>query len=321
MNSTINTISSVDQAFVFIFGISALVLVGISIAMVWFVWRYHHTRNPQADQTDGNLPLEILWTAIPTALVLGMFWYGWVGYKALRDVPPDAMEVKAVGRMWSWQFTYPNGKIAEELTVPVGKAVKVALSSTDVLHSFYVPAFRIKMDVIKGIDTYTWFRGEAVGTHTIYCAEYCGTGHADMLSQVNVISTAAFELWYAAVDSPTTASGGATAATGTASGAVSAGPDPALGKKLLRRNGCTGCHSLDGSESAAPTFKGMFGKKIVVIKQGKECELIDDEAHLRSSIREPQEDILKGFDPIMPKNAALTDAEIEAMIEFLKNHK
>ena len=165
------TTEAVDTAFYLIFGISGVMLLGVTVAMVWFVWRYNRKRQPvPLSQKDHNLWLEVVWTVIPTILVMLMFWYGWEGYLSLRRIPDDAMHIKASARMWSWLFTYDNGKTADKLYVPVGQPVKIELSAADVLHGFYVPAFRVKRDMVPGMTTWVWFVAEKPGSFDLFCA-------------------------------------------------------------------------------------------------------------------------------------------------------
>ena len=172
MNPTlVTTTEAVDKAFYVIVGISAVFLVGIFITMLWFLWRYNRKREPvPLSQKDQNIPLEIVWTVVPTLLVIVMFWYGWEGYLSLRNIPENAMPVKASARMWSWLFTYENGKTAGKLYVPVGQPVKVELTAEDDLHSFYVPAFRVKRDTVPGMTNYVWFVAEEPGSYNLFCA-------------------------------------------------------------------------------------------------------------------------------------------------------
>ena len=178
-----NFVEQVDLAFYIIIGISLILLIGITAVMIYFVIRYSKKRNPVATQIEGNNKLELIWTVIPTILVLLMFYYGWVGYQPMRDVPDDAMEVKAIGRMWSWTFEYDNGIKSDKLIVPHNKPVKLNLVSTDVVHSLYIPAFRIKEDVTPGINNYMWFKAQELGSYDVFCAQYCGTRHAYMITK------------------------------------------------------------------------------------------------------------------------------------------
>ena len=152
-----NFAQGVDMAFYVILGISVFFLVGITATMIWFVIRYSRKRNPVAKNIKDNTKLEIIWTVIPTILVLVMFYYGWIGYMPMKRVPNGAIEIKATGRMWSWQFVYENGKSSNILVVPLNKPVKLNLYSPDVLHSLYIPSFRIKEDVVPGLNNIMWF--------------------------------------------------------------------------------------------------------------------------------------------------------------------
>ncbi len=293
----VTTTQAVDPVFMFIFGICLVLLVGITATMVFFVIRYHRSRAPRpTSQADGNLWLEIIWTAVPVVLVLAMFYYGWSGYLTLRDVPKDALPVTATARMWSWSFTYLNGKESPKLYVPVGRPVRVELVSKDVLHGFYIPAFRVKRDVVPGMKNYAWFVATRPGSYDLFCSQYCGVGHSKMITTVEAVPPAEFTVWLKQ------GGGGAQA-----------------GKELLEKHGCLGCHSLDGSIKVGPSFKGIWGRSETVLTAGKEHTLTVDEPYLRRSILEPQADVVKGFPPIMPPFAGtFTNEELAAIIDFLR---
>ena len=156
-NNIVNAVHKVDQAFVFIFGISFLMLFLISVAALWFLYKYNKKRNPVASDIEGNVVAEVIWTVIPTILVFAMFWFGWTGYKALRDAPENSMNISVEARMWSWKFIYDNERTSDKLYVPENTPIKLNMTSKDVIHSFYAPAFRIKMDTVPGMMTYVWF--------------------------------------------------------------------------------------------------------------------------------------------------------------------
>jgi len=147
----------VDTAFFVILAVCVVMLALITFLMIYFVIRYSRKRNTTPSQTEGNTLLEIIWTVIPTILVMGMFYYGWIGYKTMKTIPEDAMQVKVYGRMWSWMFRYENGVESGILRLPAGKPARFMILSTDVLHSFYVPAFRVKQDAVPGQENYAWF--------------------------------------------------------------------------------------------------------------------------------------------------------------------
>ncbi|MFA6470198.1 MAG: cytochrome c oxidase subunit II [Bacteroidota bacterium] len=194
--SASNFANNVDAVFLYITGLSLIVLIGIIIAMVYFVIRYSRKRNPVPTHVEENLALEILWTVIPLILFLSMFYFGWVGYKEMRAIPADAMQIKVTARMWQWSFEYPNGLKTDTLYVPVSKAVRAELRSTDVNHAFFVPAFRIKKDVYANKMNDLWFQSEKVGRYDIACAEYCGLQHSGMYSAVYIMEQKDFDLWY-----------------------------------------------------------------------------------------------------------------------------
>ena len=219
-------VENVDSAFWFVVAVSTLVFVGIVIAMIYFLIRFRRSKNPYSTNIDGHLGLEIAWTAIPLVLFMGMFYLGWVGYKDMVTVPKDSIPLKVTAMMWAWQMEYPNGLTTDTLYVPVNTPVKVSLSSRDVNHSFYIPAFRFKKDVIPGRTNVTWFKAIRRGSYDIACAEYCGLKHSAMYTKVHVLDSTAFEAWYRAASEK--AGKGYTPLVGgsTAAAAVLSMPNP-----------------------------------------------------------------------------------------------
>lgn len=189
----------VDTTLLLISGVSLLVLIGLVAAMVLFIVRYSRKRNPHPTNIEGNTTLEILWTVIPLILFMGMFYLGWEGYLRTVEVPEGALPITATARMWSWSFEYPNGVTTDTLYVPVNTPVKVTLHSLDVNHSMYIPAFRIKKDVIPNRENVLWFQTPKVASYEVACAEYCGLRHAYMYTRVVSQDSGAFERWYAEV--------------------------------------------------------------------------------------------------------------------------
>lgn len=295
----LTTTEIIDPIFLFIFGVCLVMLLGVTIAMVYFVIRYNRKRCPvPASQKDSNIWLEIVWTVIPTLLVLAMFYYGWAGYLALRNVPEGAMEVKVTGRMWSWLFEYPNGKTSDKLYVPVGQPVKVTMTSVDVLHAFYVPAFRVKRDVVPGRESHVWFIAPKAGSYDVFCAEYCGAEHAAMITTIEALPPEDYAAWYAAA----------------------AGSAQPAGEQLLAQHGCLGCHSLDGSKKAGPSFKGIWGRSVQVTTGGAEGTLTSDADYLRRAILEPHADVVVGYPAIMPSyQGKLPAEELEDILEYFQN--
>jgi len=298
----VNAVSSVDATFLLIFGISAALLLLITAAMVYFVIRYNRKRHPVPADFSSNLWAEIVWTVLPTLLVMGMFWSGWHSFRALRDAPADALEIQVMARMWSWDFEYPGGKHSGTLVVPVGRPVKLSLTSKDVIHGFFAPAFRLKIDTVPGMTSHAWFRADKEGEYVIFCSVYCGLQHARMLSAIKAVSQEEYDRFLA--ENP-----------------ASTGPS---GKAVMDAKGCLGCHSLDGTESVGPTLKGVFGSTGVFVVPGAKDKsvkkLVLDEAGLKQVIMEQRTWRVKGFEPIMPGYAdQLTPEELNQIIDFLKN--
>jgi cytochrome c oxidase subunit II len=190
-----NFAHSVDSVFLFTLIVSVFFLVLITLLMIFFVIRYSRKRNPKATNVHSNLTLEITWTIIPTILVLIMFWYGWIGYKEMEDIPDDALTVDVTAMMWNWKFKYESGRETDSLYVPVNTPVVLNLRSSDVNHAFYIPAFRIKKDVYPGQDRKIWFEATNEGAFDIACAEYCGLQHSYMYSKIFVLSENDFNEW------------------------------------------------------------------------------------------------------------------------------
>ncbi|MGA2295971.1 MAG: cytochrome c oxidase subunit II [FCB group bacterium] len=188
---------SVDMVMIYIVAISVVLLLIVTFAMVYFVIRYNRKRNPVASQIEGNTTLEVIWIVVPVILVLSMFYFGYTLYHQSRIIPKDAIQITATARMWSWAFTYPNGKTADSLFVPIDKPVKITLKSMDVNHSLFIPAFRIKEDVIAGRENYMVITPGKVGMYDIECSQYCGLNHSHMYSKFIVLSQEDYNRWYA----------------------------------------------------------------------------------------------------------------------------
>ncbi len=292
----------VNQVFFTILVITVFLLGLITFLMVYFVIRYHQKRNPQPTDVKENIWLEIIWMVVPTLLVLTMFYYGLTGFNFLKKAPEDAMKVRVIARQWSWLFEYENGLKSLDLKVPIGKPIKLMLTSQDVIHSFYAPAFRIKQDVVPGMVNSLWFQPTAVGTFDVFCSQYCGLQHAKMLTKIVVLSEEEFKKWYQ---------------TGKE---MEAKVPP--GAQLFQEKGCKVCHSIDGTPGLGPTVKGLFGKTVTVLTDGKERTIAADEIYMRKSLLEPNADIVKGFPPIMPsQKGLLADQELGALISYLKELK
>jgi cytochrome c oxidase subunit II len=317
MLSRLSNISdAVNGPILFISIASLIMLVGITAVMLYFTVRYHRRRSPVGEDIHGHQMLEIVWTLIPTIMSFGFFWYGWEGYKIIKSPPADATVVKVTGRMWSWLHEYENGVQSAELFVPVNQAMRLDLASQDVIHSYYIPAFKVKQDVVPGIPgLFLWFIANQVGDYDVFCAEYCGLSHSKMLTKVHVLTKEEFDKWLATEGKKV-----------AAIKATETGAEPEnlhiLGEQLAKSKGCVACHSNDGSKLIGPTFKGAYGRKEVVVTGGTEREITIDDAYIKKSLLEPTADMVKGYQPLMPSQQGLvSDGEIKALTEYIKTLK
>ena len=188
----------IDRAFWYIFIVSAVLLTGITLVMIYFVIRYRRSRNPQPADIRGSWKLELLWTIIPTIIALSMFMVGWKSYTGLRTVPAGSVQIQVLAQMFTWIFVYGNDKESENLlVVPEHTPIKLNIESLDVIHSFYLPAFRVKVDAVKKFPTYVWFRTQEPGEFDIMCTEYCGLDHSKMLAKLKVVSRKDYDAWLA----------------------------------------------------------------------------------------------------------------------------
>lgn len=313
----------VDTTMLIIVGISLFFLIGIAIAMIYFVVRYNHKRNPVATQIKGNNLLEVIWIIIPLFIVIGMFWIGWKDFSRLRKINDYAMKIEVTGRMWKWTFKYPNGKTYDTLYVPVGKTIKLEMRSVDVNHAFFIPALRIKEDVIASRNTYMIIEPQKLGEYDIACAEYCGLNHSYMYTKLKVVPEDLFEAWLSA-DS-----------TNPVATSI---PTPKIAKlepknendyiKLVRNNknfdllakyACISCHTIDGSKHIGPSFAKLAAGKTDVIRNGKKITIDVDETYLRTALLEPDYEIVDGYSPYtMPTlRGRVSENDLQAIINLL----
>jgi cytochrome c oxidase subunit 2 len=297
--------SEVDFKFMSLFWLSVVLFVVVIGPMTYFAWRYRYKAGRVTPHQTHNTTLEVVWTAIPTLICFAIFLWGVNGYMKFAVPPGEALEVQVVGKQWLWTFEYPDGtRSVNELHVPVNKNVRLVMTSEDVLHDFYVPDMRIKRDIIPGRYVQEWFRAapNSIGVHTSTCAEYCGKGHSDMQAKVFVDTPADYEKWMA--------TGGTEY--------LDYSPE-AWGKIQYERKGCSTCHSIDGSASKGPSWKGIWGK---MEKLNNGTTVLVDEAYVRESMMFPQAKIVAGFDPIMPTfQGLLRENEITGLIAFIKSLK
>lgn len=297
-------VEGVDKAFAFIFIVAFIFIIGITGFMIWTVIRFNHKKVEKARQFTGSVKLEIIWTVIPLILVMLMFYIGWVGFAKMRKVPADAMTITAIGRMWEWQFDYGNGKQSKQLVIPVNQAIRLNLVSEDVNHSLFIPAFRVKEDVVQGYDNYLWFTPYYIGEYDILCTEYCGLMHSGMTSKTIVKSPEEFAKWLDELP-----------VTGNI-------PDPE-GLVLLKNTGCLACHSLENQKLVGPSLKDLFGSSKTVLEGGQTRTLTADENYIKNSILNPDDQLVEGYNKGLMKSYEdqLSDEQIQKIIEFLMTLK
>lgn len=294
--------NDVDSLFMFINYASVILLVGITIALIYFSWKYK--RKSESDVTPvirHNLALELTWTIIPLILIMIVFAWGFRGYMNMRNAPADSMEVYVTGLSFGWQFTYTNGVLSgSDLYVPAGRPVKLLMQSRDVIHSFFVPDFRIKQDLMPNRYTTVWFQADEPGQHVIFCTEYCGSGHSAMMGRVIVLPEAEFTAWLNEEKAKS----------------EQELPLARLGENVFSQQGCMACHSIDGAAGIGPTFKGLFGA-MRNFTDGTSATA--DETYLRESILISNAKVVAGYPPAMPNYAGvLSDRQVDALVEYIK---
>lgn len=288
----------VDALYLFLVGVSTVMSLLIAGLLAWFALRYR--KGSAADRSgasSGSLKLELVWTLIPLVVVMVMFGWGASVFFHLSRPPDDTMDILVVGKRWMWKLQHLNGRREiNELHVPVGRAVRLTMTSEDVIHSFFVPAFRVKADVLPGRYSSVWFRATRPGTYHLFCAEYCGTKHSQMIGSVVVMEPDEFQSWLG--------------------GDLGGVPPAQAGERLFANLGCVTCHNA-GSGARGPALDGVFGSE-VALKSGTKVRA--DEAYLRESIIEPRAKIVAGFEPLMPTFRGLVSEEgVLQLIEYIKS--
>lgn len=289
--------AEVDALFGYLAGVCALFAVVIMACLCAFAVKYRR-RSPgeRGVQIPTQNALEVAWIVVPGILLLSMFVWGASLYVDLRTPPAGAMDVYVIGRQWMWKVQHPGGqREINELHVPQGRPVRLNLTSQDVIHSFYVPAFRIKQDALPGRFTVVWFEATRTGEYRLFCAEYCGTLHSSMIGRVVVMDPKDYERWLerGAEGSPASA-----------------------GRRLFLSLGCGACHT-GGSGARAPRLEGLWGRT-VRLRDGR--SVVAEAAYIRESILDPAVQVVEGFEPIMPSfRGRLNEEEMIRLIEYLRS--
>ena len=299
-----STAAGADSAFAFIMGVSAFFFALICVLMVYYVIRYRRPYEgaPAESTVSHNATLEIVWTVIPLILVMVMFWGGFKTFMANQIAPGNTTTIQVKGAKWHWTFTYPNGHVDTELHLEQDRPFQFIIESADVTHSFYIPAFRLKKDAVPGRYNKAWVTPLIPGEYRLFCAEYCGTQHSDMVARVVVHQPGRWQVW---LDSASDDSDM---------------PPAERGKKIWSGiGGCVACHSIDGTRGNGPTWKNIWGQTENVLVKGEPQTVTVDEDYVRESILNPNAKLVAGFAPIMNTyKGQLSDSQIAALIEFIK---
>ncbi len=287
-----------DQLFYFIYWLSVFFFVVITVGTIVFAVKFRKKKGEAFRLTSGfchNTPLELFWSVIPTILMFVIFVWGFRAYMQFFVIPGNAMEVRVTAQQWKWIFEYPEGAKSDILVVPDGKPIKLLMSSRDVLHSLYIPDFRVKMDVVPNRYTSLWFQSDHKGEYDLYCTEYCGQQHSVMTTRVSVRSDTEYRKW------------------------IEENSVTPTGDVLYKRYGCNTCHTLDGSPGNGPTFKNILGRQ-ETMSDGDVISV--DENYLRESILEPKAKVVQGYEPVMPTfQGTLSPDELDSIINFIKTVK
>jgi cytochrome c oxidase subunit 2 len=288
---------NVDALYVFLLLLSGFMCVAIFTMILIFAVKYRRQAGVEAEQIEGSTVLELTWSIIPGFIFLFIFAWGAFIYFQSRTPPQGASTVYVVAKQWMWKLQHEEGHSEiNELHVPVGKDIRLVMTSQDVIHSFYVPAFRIKQDVLPGRYTIAWFHATKPGTYHLFCAEYCGTQHSGMVGDVVVMDPANYEAWLAG---------------GKASGSMAA-----TGQDIFQQLGCSTCHRSD-TQGRGPNLAGLFGRQ-VQLEDGR--SVLADESYVRESILDPTAKVVSGFKPIMPVFQGLVSEEqLNALVAYVKS--
>ncbi|HTK82515.1 MAG TPA: cytochrome c oxidase subunit II [Bacteroidota bacterium] len=287
----------VDALYWFIFAVVTFFSLIILVALIYSAIRYRKgSKASRAGAHHENLPLELIWSLGPLAIALLIFVWSSKLFIDMRVAPKDAMEIYVVGKQWMWKIQHPQGnREINELHVPVGKPVKLIMTSQDVIHSFFVPEFRIKQDVLPGRYTTQWFQATKAGTFHLFCAEYCGTSHSGMIGKVIVMEPADYEEWLAGKTGQTMSSGG---------------------EQLFQQFGCQTCHR-PGAGQRGPSLEGLWGKQV---KLGSGALVTADQNYIRESIINPGSKVVSGYQVLMPLyRNQLSEDQVNQLIEYIKS--
>ena len=289
----------VDAVYFYLSGVTLFFTLLISAVLVFFVLRYRR-RSPYEIPRPiaGSHKLETLWSVIPFVIAMTIFGWSAKVYFEQYSAPQNAMEVYVVGKQWMWKIQHSTGqREINELHVPVGKKIKLIMTTEDVIHDFFVPAFRMKADVVPGKYTTQWFEATKTGTYHLFCAEYCGMNHSGMIGSLVVMESREFDNWL--------------------SGNIANTTPAVAGQQLYQTLGCVSCHGANGEGGRGPTLAGLFGRQ-VQLAGGQSVPA--NEEYIRESILNPQAKLVDGFGPIMPTfQGQISEDQLVQLLAFIKS--
>ncbi len=287
----------VDALYIFLIAVTGLVTLLVLVLILVFVFKYRHSKHPVAEQVAGSIPLELAWSLIPLAIFMVFFGWGARLYVDEATPPKNCLEIYVIAKQWMWKLQHQTGqREINTLHVPVNRDVRLTMISQDVIHSFWVPEFRIKADVLPGRYTTIWFHANKTGTFHLHCAEYCGTLHSGMIGTVIVMDPDKYNEWL--------------------SGGGEMGSFAETGQKLFQSLGCTNCHRFD-TQGRGPNLVGVYGKP-VLLTDGR--SVMADDAYIRESIVNPGAKIVAGFRPVMPSfQGVITEDQVLALVAYVRS--
>jgi cytochrome c oxidase subunit 2 len=289
----------VDSLMIFIIAVCLFFAVAVTAAIIFFFFKFRRKEaNEIGVPIHGDMRLETAWMVIPLILAMAMFAWGAVVYVDFRNTPKETLDIYVVGKQWMWKLQQPNGmREINELHVPVGRNVRLIMASEDVIHDFFVPAFRVKMDVVPGHYNTMWFRPTKAGRYHFFCSQYCGANHAVMGGWVTVMEPADYAAWL--------------------SGSTGAEANPVVaGEKLFAEKACITCHLSDG-KGRAPSLNGVYEGQVGLADGST---VTADDSYIRESILVPNAKIVRGYAPVMPTfQGQLTEEQIIALTAYIKS--
>jgi cytochrome c oxidase subunit 2 len=306
----------IDLLHFVVISVTMLAATGIAGLTLYYMIRYRQRSPTQATEQVRGSKIGEAGMIVSIVSLFVVFWaIGFTQYIRMETPPDDAMVVNVTAKQWMWKFSYPGGRRAiNVLTVPTGRSIKLVMTSRDVIHSFFVPGFRIKQDVIPGRYVTAWFEATAPGSYDIYCAEYCGISHSRMLGVVTVLSQPDYDAWLAHQGADSLADDAFATAGGT--GAQPSSNLAELGRAVAARRECLACHTTSGQRHIGPTWRALYGS-MVSLEDGR--TVLADETYLTRSMMDPLADVVAGFKPVMPTyQGVLTAPEAAALVEYIK---